>query len=328
MLLRCLTALIGLALLGFLVYRPHALHGEVSPSSFPPQRVVSLSLTADEILLALLPPERIAALTHLAGNATYSNVVSEAQQVQGRVQANAEQVIALQPDLVVVSASAYTGGTAKALLRQTGIPVFPLQWYESIAGIKQSILAVGQAVGEDAKAQEMIAEMERRIRAVQQRVADTRQPRVLYFAPDGFTAGKKTNIDEMITTAGGRNVAAMAGIEYFRKISHETLLMLNPEVILLSRDPQTAEPKEAYQWLYANPALQDVAALQQQRVYSIPRPCLDVLSHHVVKGVEAIARLLHPEVFATEACLRSIFAKHFYLMEPREFIIRISSAVA
>ena len=308
MLLRCLSALIGLALFGLLVYRPHALHGEVSPPDFPPQRVVSLSLTADEMLLALLPPERIAALTYLADNPTYSNVVTEAQYVQGRVQANAEQVIVLQPDLVVVAASAYTGSTAKALLRQTGIPVFSLQWYESIAGIKQSILTVGRAVGEGAKAQEIVTDMERRLSAVQQRVANTDQPRVLYFAPDGFTAGKKTNIDEIITTAGGRNVAAMAGIEYFRKISHETLLMLNPEVILLSRDPQAAEPKEAYQWLYANPALQDVAALQQQRVYSIPRPYLDVLSHHIVKGVEAIARLLHPEVFATEAFLQSISA--------------------
>ncbi len=301
MLLRWFTVLLGVALLGFFVYRPHTLRGEVSAPSFPPQRVVSLSLTADEILLALLPPERIVALTHLADNPTYSNVVTGAQHVQGRVQANAEQVIALYPDLVVVSASAYTGGTAKALLRQTGIPVFPVPWYESIAGIKQSILAVGQAVGEGAKAQGLVADMERRIRAVQQRVAAARQLRVLYFAPDGFTAGKKTNIDEMITTAGGRNIAAVAGIEYFRKISHETLVMLDPEVILLSRDPQAAEPKEAYQWLYASPALQNVAALQQRRVYSIPRPYFDVLSHHVVKGVEAIARLLYPEVFATQA---------------------------
>lgn len=301
MLLRWLTVLIGVALFGFFVHRPHTLHGEVSARGFPPQRVVSLSLTADEILLALLPPERIVALTHLADNPSYSNVVTGAQHVQGRVQANAEQVIALQPDLVVVSALANTGGTAKALLRQTGIPLFPLQWYESIAGIKQSILAVGEAVGEGAKAQGIVADMERRIRAVQQRVAAARQLRVLYLAPDGFTAGKKTNIDEMITTAGGRNIAAVAGIEYFRKISHETLLMLDPEVILLSRDPQAVEPKEAYQWLYGNPALQNVAALRQQRVYAIPRPYLDVLSHHVVKGVEAIARLLHPKVFATQA---------------------------
>ncbi len=286
------------ALLGLLVYRPHTLYGELAPPIFPPQRIVSLSLTADEILLALLPPERIVALTHLADNATYSNVVAEAQAVSHRVQANAEQVIALQPDLVVVSASAHTGGTAKSLLRQTGIPLFPLHWNESLSGIQQSIVEVGRAVGEEQKARTLVANMERRIGAVRSRVADVYRPRVLYFAPDSFTAGKKTNIDEMIMIAGGRNVAALAGIEYFRKISHETLVMMNPEVILLSHDPQATAPKEVYQWLYANPALQDVAAIQQERVYTIPRPYLDGLSHHVVKGVEAMARLLHPDAFS------------------------------
>ena len=294
------------ALLSLLVYRPHTLYGALAPPTFPPQRIVSLSLTADEILLALLPPERIAALTHLADNATYSNVVAEAQAVPHRVQANAEQVIALQPDLVVVSASAYTGGTAKSLLRQTGIPLFPLQWYESLSGIQQSILEVGHAVGEEQKARALVADMKQRIRTVRSRVADAYHPRVLYFAPDSFTAGRKTNIDAMMTIAGGRNIAAMAGIEYFRKISHETLVMMNPEVILLSHDPQSAAPQEAYQWLYANPALQDVAAIQQERVYAVPRPYLDVLSHNVIKGVEAIARLLHPDAFSQDSAATGV----------------------
>ena len=296
-LLIMLTCVVGLSLF---VYRPHILHGELVQPAFPPQRVVSLSLTADEILFALLPPERIAAVTHLADNETYSNVPTEARQVQHRVQANAEQVIALRPDLVVVSASAYTGGTAKALLRQTGIPLFPLEWYESVSGIQQSILELGQAVGEEEKAQALVTDMGRRIQAVRSRVAEAYQPLVLYFAPDGFTAGKKTNIDEMITIAGGRNVAALAGIEYFRKISHETLVVMNPEVIVLSQDPQSSVPKEAYQWLYANPALQDVAAIQDGRVYAIPRPNVDVLSHHVMKGIEMVARLLHPDVFSLD----------------------------
>ena len=299
-LIRLLVILVGVASLGLLIYRPHTLYGEPTPPAFPPQRIASLSLTADEVLLALLPPERIIALTHLADNATYSNVVVEAGQVRHRLQANAEQVIALQPDLVVVSASSYTGGTAKALLRQTGIPLFPLKWYESVSGIQQSIVELGHAVGEDGKAEALVADMRQRIQAVQDRVADTYHPRVLYFAPDGFTAGKKTNIDEIITIAGGRNVAAMAGIEYFRKISHETLVMMNPEVILLSHDPQSEAPEESYQWLYANPALQDVAAIQEDRVYAIPRPYVDVLSHHVMKGVEAVAQLLHPGVFSQQ----------------------------
>jgi len=97
------------------VYRPYLLQGDCAPPVFPPQRIVSLTLAADEILLALTPPERITALTYLADDPTYSNVRAEAHAIPHKVKANAEQVLALQPDLIIVSA--HTNAAVKGLLR-------------------------------------------------------------------------------------------------------------------------------------------------------------------------------------------------------------------
>jgi len=281
------------ALLATIVYRPRTLSGEQAAPVFPPRRIVSLTLAADEILLALVPPTRIAALTYLADDGRYSNVVVEAQRILHKVRANAEQVLALRPDLIVVAA--YTSATTKTLLRETGISLLELPWYDSLAGVQQNILAIGMAVGEADRARVLVAEMVRRLQELQRRVASASRPRVLYYAAGGFTAGNGTTMDEMITVAGGRNLAAETGIQRIKQISLETLVALNPAAILVSGEQGQEGLRER---LLADPTLQDIEAIRTNRVYVIPLPYVSTLSHHMVQGVEAIAQALHPEAFA------------------------------
>lgn len=73
-------------------------------------------------------------------------------------------------------------------------------------------------------------------------------------------------------------------------------MALNPDVILLSGDGGPGRLRDV---LLADPALQEIRAVRSGRVHVIPGPSIDTLSHHIVKGVEAIARALHPEIFAT-----------------------------
>lgn len=290
-LLRWIGGAFTLALMTGFVYRPHVLRGDFAPPVFPPQRIVSLNLAADEVLLALIPPARITALTSLADDPTYSNVRAEARAIVHRVNANAEQVIALQPDLVIVAA--YTSATVKTLLRVTGIPLLELQPCLSLADIEQNILAIGQALGASDKAHTLVAMVEQRLQDVQQRVAGSPRPRVLYYSAGGFVLGKGTTMDEMITYAGGRNVALEAGVQGGKKLSQERLVALNPAVILVSGE----DTQEGLQTLLlADPTLQEVEAIRAGRVYAIPRPYTSTVSHYVVKCVEAIARLLHPEI--------------------------------
>lgn len=274
------------------VYRPHLLQGDLTPPVFPPRRIVSLTLAADEILLALTPPERIAALTYLADDPRVSNVVAEARGIPHKVKANAEQVLALQPDLIIVSA--HTNAAVKGLLQTTGVSLLELRSFLSLADVKANILAIGQATGTADKAHALVAMMERRFQEVQQRVAGSPQPRVLYYAAGGFVLGKGTTMDEMIAYAGGRNAALEAGVQGGKKISQEKVVALNPAVILVSGEDQQEGLREL---LLADPTLQDVEAIRAGRVYAIPRAYTSTVSHYVVKCVEAIARVLHPDVF-------------------------------
>ncbi len=291
--------LAGVLLLTVFVYREHVMHGQVSPPVFPPQRIVSMTLAGDEILLALIPTGRILGLTWLVDDPRYSHSVETARQVRHKVSANAEQVIALRPDLVIVSASAYTGVTARSLLRTSGIPLCEIARHESFAGVQRNILAVGRAIGALPQARRLIANMDRRLHTVQERVARSPHPRTLYYFPGGFTAGHGTTLNEMIGRAGGLNVAAEAGIHGVKQLSREVLIQLNPAVILVGGETDREGTGGLRPVLLADASLATIDAIQQRRVYVIPGPSVSSLSHHIVNGVERMARLLHPQAFAT-----------------------------
>ncbi|MDF2570173.1 MAG: putative transporter PGF-CTERM-modified substrate-binding protein, partial [Sporomusa sp.] len=67
-----------------------------------PQKIVSLSIGTDEILIGLVAPSRIAALTHLADVSSISNISEQAKAVSRKIRVTAESVIAVQSDLVII----------------------------------------------------------------------------------------------------------------------------------------------------------------------------------------------------------------------------------
>ena len=85
-----------------------------------PLRVASLNLTADELLVEMLPPERLVAVTRWADDADMSNVAGRVPAAAVRLpRADLERIIALRPDLVVVSE--YTDADFLRLLEKSGL---------------------------------------------------------------------------------------------------------------------------------------------------------------------------------------------------------------
>ena len=138
--------------------------------------------------------------------------------------------------------------------------------------------------------------MEQRFQEVQQQVVSSSRPRVLYYAAGGFVLGKGTTMDEMIAYAGGQNVALEAGVQEGRKCK-EKVVTLNPAVILVSGEVGQEGLREL---LLADPTLQEVDAIRTGHVYAIPRAYTSTVSQYMVKCVDAIAKILHPDVFPHE----------------------------
>jgi len=261
----------------------------------PPQRIISLTLGTDEILLSLVDPKRIVAITAYAADPGISNVTELAGKVPNKLKnVGLETIVALQPDLVL--AATYTSADVLDQLKSIGVPVITLRFFSTLKGIKENIRIIGRAVAASEKAEEIIAVLNQRLKRISDRLENIKKrPGLLSYGLEGWTAGRETTFDEIVSRAGGRNLAAEAGLKGHPKISLEALVAMDPEVLILNA--WQAGDFNSNRKLLSHPALQALSAVKKNRVFAIEGKYLTTVSHFIVRGIEEMARLIHPEHF-------------------------------
>ncbi len=265
----------------------------------PPQRIVALSLGHDEMLLALVARSRFAGVGRFTADPTYSNV---ADQVAGMatVQSGVEAVLAMRPDVVV--ASRYTTADLVDLIEEAGVPVVRSELESSAAGNIPNILLLGYLLGAEDRALELVADIERRLALVAQRVpppGDPSRPAVLSiarFAETISAAGGGSTEGGIIEAAGGVNAAARDGISGHQAVSVESIAAMNPDVILITQ-PADSGGTRLRDDLMADRAIAAVPAIAGERVIVADPRYYTTLSHWNVRGIEVTARLLYPDRF-------------------------------
>jgi iron complex transport system substrate-binding protein len=256
-------------------------------TSEPPRRVASLNLTADELLVELLPPERLVAVTRWADDPDMSIVAGRVPATAERVQrADLERLIALRPDLVVVSE--YTDADFLHLLARSGLRHHRMTGLSSPAGIRAAIVELGRVVGRRETADRLASRMDRILGELARHLAGTCPPRVLYWA-DPHTAGAATAFGSLIESAGGRNVGRELGLHGIVPLSGERAFGADPDVWLVS---QGSGAKQA---LLRHPLLSRTRAAREGRIVEMPNRLLVTLSDRTADACWWLAARLHPE---------------------------------
>jgi iron complex transport system substrate-binding protein len=206
------------------------------------QRIVSLNLCTDELLLRLAEPAKVASVTWLSRNPSGSNVANLAE----RVPINhglAEQVIAADPDLVL--AGTFTTRIAVGMLKRTTIPVVELAVPRSFDDVRQHIREVAALVQAEEKGRQLIDEIDRRVAAVAGKPRAMR-PTAVVLNPNGFTVGQGTLVDQIMMAAGLDNIAATLRTDNYGQIPLEVVALHEVDVLLVSasRDGPTSKATE------------------------------------------------------------------------------------
>lgn len=265
----------------------------------PPQRILTYSLGHDEMVLALAPPERIAALGKFTGNPSYSNVAELAEQFPV-YEKGAENVLAQNPDIFIVSRS--TKADIVELVKEAGVPVARPDLEDAAEGNISQILLLGYMLGAEERALELVEEIRQRLEAVAGRVpppGDASRPSVISITrwSDSISiSGGGTTGSAIIEAAGGVNAAARDGIDGFQKISVESILAMNPDFILIPQDGEGAA--NLRDDLMNDPVLATVPAVVNGQIHIVHPPNYIVLSHWTVRGVERTAQILFQDRFA------------------------------
>ena len=164
-----------------------------------PRRIVSLDYCADQYVLKFADREDILALSPDAEK-RFSYMRAAAEGIP-TVRPRTADVLALQPDLVVRT---YGGGHDIAdFMKEPGVPVVQIGFPQSIAEVRDEVLRVGTELGKPDEAEKLVADMDRRLKALAERSGPQRE--VLYMTPAGVTAGEGTLVHELFVAAGLRN---------------------------------------------------------------------------------------------------------------------------
>ena len=196
----------------------------------PPRRVVSINLCSDQLLLLLGEPGQIVSLSYLARDPNASALAERARAYPAN-HADLEELIAMQPDLVLTGA--YTDSALRRALRALGYHLEALPLAHDIATIRANIRRVANWLGHPARGEALIQRLDARLKRLAQK-RFKRHPRALFYQPNGYTAGAGTLQDEALKRAGWDNLAARIGLRGYRPIDLETLLLAHPEQFFTS----------------------------------------------------------------------------------------------
>jgi len=259
----------------------------------PPRRIVSLVPGVTEMVFAIGAEDRLVGVTDFCD---FPAAARKKRSVGGMLAPSLETLVALQPDLVVATDSGNTGET-RIQLERLRLPVY-LVSPRGVADVLRTMEQLGVLTGQTARAAEVVAGLERRVRAVAERVAARPRPRVLYVVwPEPLIVpGRGAAVTELIDLAGGASVTANAG-EGYPRWSVESAVAGAPEVIVLARHGAGIGPVSREKW----ERFAGLPAIRAGRIHNVDGDLFHRFGPRVVDALEILARLVHPEAFAGAA---------------------------
>lgn len=251
----------------------------------PARRVVTLAPSLTEIAFALGRGDRVVGIDAFS---RHPPEATRLPRVGGLVDPSFEGVLALSPDLVLLSSSS---GRFDQRLRSAGVRARVLRC-ESLADLRRNVAALGRLLEAEPAAVALGARIDRELAEVRRSAAGQPRPRVLYVfdrqpgaVRDVFAAGRKSFLHELLAIAGGDNVLG-AEDRGAVSVSHEALLASGAEVIF----DATADPAGLTPWQ----GLTALPAVRAGRIVAADDPVFTIPGPRVGAVARRMAAVIHP----------------------------------
>ena len=255
-----------------------------------PERIVSLAPSITETLFHLNLGDRVAGVTEFSN---YPDAARKKPKVGSYINLNVEKIVSLNPDLVIAIADGNKKESVGALDR-LGLSVYAVN-PKCVHDILKTIENIGEITGCKDRAGKLVEELKSRMDYILSHTKDINRPRV--FLQIGInpivTVGRDTFHNDLISMAGGFNISGNEKTKY-PQYSLEEILVRSPDIIVISsmhRGGGFERKKEEWtRW-------KNIPAVKNERIYIIDSDLLDHPSPRIVDGLEALAEIIHPEVF-------------------------------
>ncbi len=248
------------------------------------KRIVSVAPSVTEMLFAIGLDEEIVGVTDFCD---YPDAAREKPRIGGYHIPNVEAILSLTPDLVIATPDGYSKDKVKKL--ESMVPIFLVDPGE-IDEILEAMLTLGKVTGKDDEAERVVEGLRMRVEAVRAEVAlipAEERPKVFYeIGRDPLiTAGPGNFVDNLISAAGGINIAGDASSDWPR-YSVEAVITKEPDVIITA--PHISSGKDSSDtWR----KYKTVPAVQNGKIYAVNPDILLRPGPRIVDGLEKLHSL-------------------------------------
>lgn len=263
-----------------------------------PKRIVSLSPSTTEILYG------VGAFPEVVGVSQYCSYppeVSKLPRVGGWQTSDVEKIVALRPDLVVLTqaqAPFIADKLAAFHIHRVAVPA------QSLADVFSAIRIIGSATGHPDQASALAKQTHASLDAIHAKVAKLDRPSVLLVVSrtpgtlsDLYVATPGSYLMDLVDIAGGKSAVGAERIGY-GKISKEAVLRLDPDIIIdfVHGSKTTLGEHLADVWN----DLPELRAVREKHVYPADDPFLPHPSQFVTRTARIFERIIHPEAAGEE----------------------------
>ena len=258
-----------------------------------PATIVSMIPSNTEILFELGLADEIVGVGDFDD---YPAEAAEKEKIGGQ-EFNVEAIVAMNPEIVFGHESALgTSENGYQQIRDAGIPVFVVKNALDFDETYDTIETIGQATGKNDEAEKIITAMKLKVEEVLAKTATVENKKTVFVetspAPEIYTPGKDTFMDQMLEMIGAENVAADQ--EGWFVMDSEEILNRNPEVILVMYD----YIETAVEDVYARDGFDAITAIKEKEVIQVDENLTSRTGPRLALGLEAIAKAVYPEVFS------------------------------
>ena len=257
-----------------------------------PQRIITFGPSIAEILFALGLDDRIVGVSDFCD---YPQAAQDKPKVGNSFSPSIEKVVELEPDLVMTVEHEQFNSELEGL----GITYVVLD-PEDVRSILDTIRLAGEVTGRAKEGNRLASDMEKVISDVTTRVEGAARPTV-FFMVDGtdpnmpWTAGGGSFIHDVITIAGGENIASRV-IDDYTQLSIEEIVNADPDFIII-QTMMGGVPTVAVEVLEQHPIWQQLSAVKEGNIYLINGDLVSRPGPRITQGLEETAKILHPELF-------------------------------
>ena len=257
--------------------------------SAPVRRIISLAPNITEILFALGLENQIAGVTDFCD---YPAGVANKTRIGGFVNPDMERIVSLKPDLIVGTRDGNRAGVTQRL-EELGLTVYLVD-PRDFNGVVSTIRNIGEVTGRGEESRRIAERMTKKKDAIVRLTQSLPRSRVFFQIGNApiVTVGKGTLGDDLIRMAGGKSISENESANY-PLYSIENVISKAPEIIIMTSMEGNRE--------YANLAKKwqrwgTIPAVKKNAIHVIDSNLVDRPSPRIADGLEALLRIIHPEV--------------------------------